>query len=87
MNISDIVFELRDNGGRRSGVDRRYFSYSGHIPDRRFGDDRRSISDRRSGLDRRENGDKEKVIDLKERRVPSDRRKAWNQMSLQLQGI
>jgi hypothetical protein len=39
---------LPDNGGRRSGVERRQFSYNHHIPERRSGEDRRS------GLDRRE---------------------------------
>jgi hypothetical protein len=38
---------INDNGGRRSGIDRREFSYSEHIPERR------SVSDRRSGIDRR----------------------------------
>ena len=36
-----------DNGGRRSGTDRRKFSYVVHIPERR------SSIDRRMGLDRR----------------------------------
>jgi len=36
-----------DNGGRRSGTDRRRFSYAVHIPERR------SSIDRREGLDRR----------------------------------
>lgn len=36
-----------DNGGRRSGVDRRIFSYAVHIPERRM------IEDRRLGIDRR----------------------------------
>jgi hypothetical protein len=40
---------LRDNGGRRSGRDRRQFSYTGHIPERRSGHDRRNGLDRRSG--------------------------------------
>jgi hypothetical protein len=44
---------LRDNGGRRSGMDRRQFSYTGHIPERRVGEDRRSRLDRRCGEDRR----------------------------------
>ena len=39
---------LRDNGGRRIGVDRRSFSYSLHIPERRSHDD-----DRRKGDNRR----------------------------------
>ena len=38
---------LPDNGGRRSGVDRRQFYYTKHIPERRSG------KERRSGLDRR----------------------------------
>ena len=38
---------LTDNGGRRSGIERRQFSYDFHIPERRSG------KDRRSGLDRR----------------------------------
>lgn len=38
---------LPDNSGRRSGVDRRAFSYAMHIPERRFGEDRRNDFDRR----------------------------------------
>ena len=36
-----------DNEGRRSGRDRRDFSYTLHIPERRKGRDRRSGDDRR----------------------------------------
>ncbi len=36
-----------DNGGRRSGFDRRLFSYSAHIPERRSSHDRRCRKDRR----------------------------------------
>ena len=43
----------RDNGGRRFGLDRREFSYSTYIPERRNKDDRRCDLDRRKGLDRR----------------------------------
>ena len=43
---------LLDNGGRRSGIDRRRFSYAVHIPERR------SSIDRRKGLEKR--GDKRK---------------------------
>jgi hypothetical protein len=39
--------QLRDNGGRRSGKDRRVFSYAGYLPERRTGMERRSGSDRR----------------------------------------
>jgi hypothetical protein len=38
---------LIDNGGRRRGGDRRCFSYSNHLPERRSGGDRRSGRDRR----------------------------------------
>ena len=38
---------LPDNGGRRSVIERRQFSYSGHIPERRSGKERRSGNDRR----------------------------------------
>ena len=43
----------KDNGGRRLGADRREYSYSAHLPERRSGLDRRSGFDRRSGIDRR----------------------------------
>ena len=39
---------LHDNGGGRLRVDRRQFSYTLHIPERRSG------KERRSGLDRRQ---------------------------------
>lgn len=38
---------LSDNGGRRSGIERRQFFYNGHIPERRSGRDRRGRFDRR----------------------------------------
>jgi len=46
---NDILEQLvmLDNGGRRSGGDRRNYSYSLHIPERRSGSDRRSGRDRR----------------------------------------
>ncbi|MBT8331052.1 MAG: hypothetical protein KJP06_01870 [Deltaproteobacteria bacterium] len=36
-----------DNGGRRSGGDRRTYSYTMHFPERRSGEDRRKKEDRR----------------------------------------
>lgn len=41
---------LHDNGGRRSGIDRRQFSYNHHAPERRSGEDRRARADRRLEL-------------------------------------
>lgn len=43
--VQKIIF--LDNGGRRSGVDRRQFSYTSYIPERRRGGDRRKGEDRR----------------------------------------
>ena len=47
MSIGTEILNLIDNGGRRSGIDRRQLAYDQHIPERRSG------IDRRSGLDRR----------------------------------
>ena len=41
-----IVFFATDKGERRSGMDRRQFSYHGHIPERRSGQDRRNGAQR-----------------------------------------
>lgn len=59
IDISHVTFSIRDNGGSRSGLDRRRFSYAGHVPERREG------VERRIGLDRRRN---------KEGRTPDRRR-------------
>ena len=47
--MSDFIQEMQlmDNNGRRSGADRRQFSYAFHIPERRVSTDRRSGKDRR----------------------------------------
>lgn len=66
-----IVYNLIDNGGRRSGVDRRRFSYSGYIPERRSGKDRRNDDDRRCGTERRSGRERRSVEDrrMKDARV------------------
>ena len=43
-----MALAISDNGGRRSGIERRLFSYTIHIPERRSGKERRSGVDRRS---------------------------------------
>jgi hypothetical protein len=50
-----LAFGLPDNGGRRSGIERRQIAYRVHIPERRSGLDRRkNCEDRRGGVaDRR----------------------------------
>jgi hypothetical protein len=49
VSVSHAGYALAfDNGGRRSGLDRRMFSYTGHIPERRSGLERRNCADRRN---------------------------------------
>jgi hypothetical protein len=72
LSTGEGILELgiRCGGGRRSGIDRREFSYTMHIPERRTGADRRSSVDRRadqerrSGVDRRSGGDRRHVFHL-----------------------
>ena len=45
--------KFADNGGRRLGVDRRQYSYTTDVPERRRGKDRRNGKDRRSEYGRR----------------------------------
>ena len=47
---SNMVALQSENGDRRLGLERRYFSYDAHIPERRSGAIRRSRVDRRDGL-------------------------------------
>jgi len=49
MNEYIEKLKLKDNGGRRTVNDRRQFSYTMYIPERR------NTADRRSGKDRRKN--------------------------------
>jgi len=42
---------IRDNGGRRTGDDRRKVSILGFLPERRTGQDRRIYEDRRDRID------------------------------------
>ena len=41
---------MADNGGTRSGTDRRKFQYTAYIPERRSGRDRRRGFDRRGSI-------------------------------------
>jgi hypothetical protein len=52
----EITLSLPDNGGRRSGIERRRFQYTANIPERRSGYDRRSGIDRRT-MERRQGAD------------------------------
>ena len=72
VNILLNKLSLRDNGGRRSGIDLRQFSYTDHIPERRDGQERRSNFDRRTCANRR-------VIE--DRRSSEDARKKYDEGS------
>ncbi|MFC1823066.1 hypothetical protein ACFL9T_10195 [Thermodesulfobacteriota bacterium] len=72
--VNSVSFSSRDKGGRRSGIDRRQFSYFEYIPERRQGEDRRAGIDRRNGDDRRDVA----VSEIKpNRRCGMDRREAY----------
>ena len=53
MRIAGMITVLKDNGGRRLDIDRRQFSYTNYIPDRRLCENRRVCIDRRNGMDQR----------------------------------
>jgi hypothetical protein len=42
-----MSYRLPDNGGKRSDVERRQFSYDFYIPERRSGKERRNRDDRK----------------------------------------
>ena len=67
------VFNINDNFGRRSGLDRRKATDIFILAERRAGADRRSEIDRRSGLERRGVGERR---NLKRISFGMDRRKA-----------
>ncbi len=63
MSIGAMVVALVDNGGRRSGINRREFSYTDHTPDRRLSSDRRDANDRRDGKDQRNGLDRRDIVE------------------------
>jgi len=67
---------LIDTGGRRTGIDRRDFSYNNYLPNRRVEENRRNGLDRRSGLERRNDLDRRsgKTIFKKIQRPENDLR-------------
>lgn len=49
---------MSDNGGTRSGTDRRKFQYTAYIPERRSSKDRRKGFDRRGPIVRRKDSER-----------------------------
>ena len=74
---------LIDTGGRRTGIDRRDFSYTNYLPNRRVEEDRRRSVDRRSGLERRNDSDRRnaKTIFKKIQRPENDLRERTHRRS------
>lgn len=84
MNITAIATALIDNGGRRLGFEKRQFSYTTHVPERRNIQERRRLPDKRQLVDRRYHADRrtlgngleslKNMIGLKCRREKQERR-------------
>jgi hypothetical protein len=83
MSIGTEILNLIDNGGRRTGIQRREFSYTNHVPNRRTEGDRRSGVDHRSGSERRDDTGRRsgKIIFKKTKRPENDLRDGINRRS------
>ena len=68
--------KMTDNGGTRSGFDRRKFEYTAYIPEKRSGMDRRKGSDRRSRMPRRRESERRAGLNHREL-YPIERRDAF----------
>jgi hypothetical protein len=65
MHDSGMMTVLKDNGGRRLDIDRRQFSYTNYIPDRRLCENRRACIDRRNSMDQRRGTDRRRAKIIK----------------------
>ena len=54
--------ELADNGGTRSGIERRQYEYTAPIPEKRSGNARRNGVDRRSGISPRKTSERRSIF-------------------------
>ena len=57
-----MEFKLADNGGTRTGIDRRKLQYIAYIPERRSGMDRRKRFDRRNLMAQRRKSERRMVF-------------------------
>jgi hypothetical protein len=76
MNDKERELKMADNGGTRSGTERRKFEYTAYIPERRSGRDRRKGFDRRSSLSRRR-GFERRISLNKREKYPLQRKDAF----------
>ena len=71
---------MSDNGGTRSGTERRKFQYTAYIPERRSGTDRRRGFDRRDSIARSK--DPERRFSLKDQGTyPIERRNIFRKQA------
>ena len=61
MNFLKNDDVIKDNGESRIGIERRQFSYTAHIPERRSGRDRRKSLDRRNAIHRMRRIDRRQI--------------------------
>ena len=73
ISNTDKELKMDDNGGTRSGTDRRKFKYTAYIPERRSGRDRRKMFDRRSQAMRRRGAERRFTLNDRES-YPVERR-------------
>ena len=78
-----MALYLIDNGGRRTGIKRREFSYTNHLPNGRTKKERRNGVDRRSGLERRKDKNRRSgmIIFKKIQRPENDLREGTDRRS------
>lgn len=75
------IHNFRDNGGTRSGTDRRRFQYTACIPERRSGMERRKRFDRRSPTASRKDPER-RVCIHHQGQYPLERRDLLREQSL-----
>ena len=80
MNNADKELKMTDNGGTRSGTDRRKFQYTAYIPEKRSGRDRRKRFDRRSPTARRRSSERRVGLNPREP-YPVERREVFRTQS------
>ena len=61
MNFLKNDEVIKDNGESRIGLERRQFSYTAHIPERRSGRDRRKRLERRKAIHRMRRPDRRQI--------------------------
>ena len=74
--LKNKELDMDDNGGTRTGTDRRKFQYTAYIPEKRSGRDRRKGFDRRSSIARRR-GTERRVSLNKRENFPQERKDAF----------